>query len=64
MENHRLTLSVPEVAEVVGISRAHAYELVRAGRLPSIRLGRRLVVPRKALEEFLDTACVLTGADV
>lgn len=63
MENHRLTFSVPEVAEVVGVSRAHAYELVRTGRLPSIRLGRRLVVPRKALEEFLDAACVLVATD-
>lgn len=57
METQRLTLSVPEVAELVGVSRAHAYELIRIGRIPSIRLGRRLLVPRKALEEFLDQAC-------
>lgn len=60
MENVRLTLSVNEVAEVVGISRAHAYELVRVGRIPSLRLGRRLVVPRKALERFLDSAVSAT----
>ena len=59
MENQRLTLTVPEVAEIVGVSRAHAYELIRLGRIPSIRLGRRLIVPRKALEDFLDTACSL-----
>ena len=57
MESHRLTLSVSEVAEVVGISRAHAYELIRTRQLPSVRLGRRLVVPRKALESFLESAC-------
>jgi excisionase family DNA binding protein len=59
MQPERLTLTVPEVAEVVGVSRAHAYELIRLGRIPSIRLGRRLVVPRKALDEFLDQACSL-----
>ena len=62
MENQRLTMTVPEVAEVVGVSRAHAYELIRLGRIPSIRLGRRLIVPRKALEEFLDHACSLDAS--
>jgi excisionase family DNA binding protein len=59
MPNDRLTMTVPEVAEVVGISRAHAYELIRLGRIPSLRLGRRLVVPKKALEEFIERACTL-----
>lgn len=61
MPNDRLTMTVPEVAETFGISRAHAYELVRLGRIPSLRLGRRLVVPKKALEEFLERACSLGG---
>jgi excisionase family DNA binding protein len=56
VEAELLTLSVTEAAEVIGISRAHAYEMVRVGRIPSIRLGRRVVVPRKALEKFLDAA--------
>jgi excisionase family DNA binding protein len=34
---------------VLGISRALAYELVARGELPSIRLGRRVVVPRARL---------------
>jgi excisionase family DNA binding protein len=45
----RLTLSVTEAAEVIGISRALAYELVARGELPSVRLGHRLVVPKAAL---------------
>ena len=44
-----LMLSVPEVAAVLGISRAGAYELVRGG-FPAIRIGSRIVVPK---EEFL-----------
>lgn len=40
----RQTLSVAEAAEVLGISRAHAYDCVRSGELPSITLGRRVVI--------------------
>lgn len=49
----RLTLSVEEAAQVLGISRAHAYELAQQGEIPAIRLGRRIVVPRVALAEMM-----------
>jgi excisionase family DNA binding protein len=46
MENeHALTLTVEQAAKVLGIGRSTAYELVRTGDLPSLRLGRRIVVP-------------------
>jgi excisionase family DNA binding protein len=51
-----LTMSVPEVADVLGISRAFAYALVARGDLPSLRLGRRVVVPRRALEQLVAQA--------
>jgi excisionase family DNA binding protein len=51
-----LTLSVSEAAGLLGISRAFAYELVARGDLPSLRLGRRVVVPRRALEQLLERA--------
>ena len=50
----RLTLTVEEVAATLGISRAFAYEAVRRGEIPSIRIGRRVLVPRAALERLLD----------
>ena len=49
----RLALSVEEAARLLGISRDLAYDLVSTGHLPSVKLGRRLVVPRMALEETL-----------
>jgi excisionase family DNA binding protein len=49
----RLALSVEEAGALLGISRDLAYDLVAIGQLPSVRLGRRLVVPRRALEETL-----------
>jgi len=38
---------------LLGISRDLAYDLVATREIPSVRLGRRLVVPRHALEEML-----------
>ena len=54
----RLTFTVCEVAELLGISRTSAYECVRRGEIPSITLGRRLVVSRAAIERLLDTTTV------
>ena len=51
----RATLTVTEAAHVLGISRSTAYELVHAGTLPALRLGRRIVVPTRALEQLLDS---------
>ena len=50
----RMALSVEEAGALLGISRDLAYDLVARGEVPSVRLGRRLVVPRRALEGGLD----------
>ena len=57
MENNKkLTLTVPEAARILGISRNLAYELAKQDRLPVkvLRLGdKRMVVSRQALEDLL-----------
>ena len=50
----RLALSVEEASELLGISKWLGYEMVAQGILPALRLGRRLVVPRAALERMLE----------
>ena len=50
----RLCLTVPEAAEMLGISRNFGYELVKQGQLPVIRFGKRLLIPRVALEKMLE----------
>ncbi len=45
-EQMPLMLSVPEIAAVLGISRAAAYELARSKDFPSLRIGTRIVVPK------------------
>ena len=50
----RLVVSVGEAAELLGISRAFAYELVARGELPVICLGRRRLVPKVALRALVE----------
>lgn len=49
-----LMLSVPEVAAVLGISQAGAYELVRTEGFPSLKVDSRIVVPKEKFIEWID----------
>jgi excisionase family DNA binding protein len=49
VSEERLVFTVSEAGELLGISRAFAYELVARGELPVIKLGRRRLVPKVAL---------------
>jgi excisionase family DNA binding protein len=51
----RYTLSMAELAQVLGISKSGAYALASSGELPFpvLRIGRRLVVARREVEEYL-----------
>lgn len=51
-----LVLKVPEVAAVLGIGVGRCYELARCGKLRSIKLGKRILIPRAAIFEFLGMA--------
>ncbi len=51
-----LTLSVTQAARILGVGRNTAYEAVRTGAIPSIRVGRRVLVPKAALERLLVNA--------
>ncbi len=50
----RLVFSVREAAAVLGIGKDLCYELIGRGELPHLRLGKRVVVPIRALTEFVD----------
>ena len=47
-----LMLSVAEVAAVLGISRAGAYELVHGNEFPALKIGSRIVVPKDIPSKF------------
>ena len=49
----RQTLTVDESAVYLGIGRQLAYKMANDGRLPTIRMGKRMLVPRAALDQLL-----------
>jgi excisionase family DNA binding protein len=54
MIQESLTMTVKEAAAILGISKGLAYQAARDGSIPTIRIGRRLLVRRKALEKLLE----------
>jgi excisionase family DNA binding protein len=49
----RLVRTVEEASVLLGISRAHGYRLINRGELRHIRLGRRILVPDRAIDDLL-----------
>ena len=47
------TVSVEQAGKIIGIGRNQAYEAVRRGEIPSIKIGSRILVPRVALDRML-----------
>ena len=54
MMNEKLTLSVEEAGKLLGVSRLTAYQLAHRADFPILRVGRRILVPRKQLEAWMD----------
>ena len=52
--NDRLVFTITEAAQLLGISRAFAYELAAKGEIPIVRFGRRIVVPKAQLLALLN----------
>jgi excisionase family DNA binding protein len=49
----RLTLTVDETRKKLGLSRGLIYQAIHKGEIPSVRIGRRILIPRAALEKLL-----------
>ncbi len=49
----KMTLSVREAAELIGISKPKMYELIREGEIPSIHIGKKIVIARQAFLDWL-----------
>ena len=53
LEQLPLALSADDVAQVLGISRANAYELMHSEGFPTLRIGKRMTVPKDKLIEWI-----------
>ena len=54
MNSKKLALTVKDTAEMLGLSRASVYQGVRTGEIPHVRIGKRILIPRRTLERILD----------
>ena len=54
--NESLVLTPTETARLLRIGRATVYEQIRLGTIPSVRMGRRILIPRAALMRKLEQA--------
>lgn len=54
--NDSLVLTPIETAKLLRIGRGTTYEQIRCGTIPSIRIGRKILIPRAALMRMLETA--------
>lgn len=50
----RLAYSPAELAEALGVTRAHIHNLIRRGELRSIKLGRSRLIPADVVQDLLD----------
>ncbi len=55
----KVMLTVPEAAQILRIDKITVYELARAGRIPALRIGRRVLIPRDALLRWIETEAML-----
>ncbi len=55
MENLPQVLTVDETAKILRINRTTAYEMVRQKKIPSIKIGRRIIVPKDVLFKWLES---------
>ena len=51
---NKLTYTVEEMGEALGISRVKAYELANSRDFPKIRIGKRIVIPIESLNRWLE----------
>ncbi|MFE4197372.1 helix-turn-helix domain-containing protein [Paenarthrobacter sp. NPDC056912] len=56
----KATATVDELAVLLGIGRRQAYEAVQRGDIPSIRLGNRILISTRVINQMLDTGTVTT----
>ena len=50
-----LLLNVKQLADLLGVSDSSVYELIQEDDFPSLRIGKRIVIPKEELREWIST---------
>jgi excisionase family DNA binding protein len=53
-QTERLVYTMKEVQEILRVSKNHVYLMAKTGAIPTLRLGKKIVVPRRRLEQLLE----------
>lgn len=53
--DERLTLTVKETQVILGLSRSAVYQAIETGEIPSVRIGKRILISKAALYRLLET---------
>jgi excisionase family DNA binding protein len=56
LNEKRKLISVKEFAEITGVSRWYTYKLIKEGKIPHVKVGDKITIPRSYLEELLGSA--------
>jgi excisionase family DNA binding protein len=59
----RQTITIPEAGRVLGIGRDSAYRAAHRGQIPTLTLGRRVIVPTAQLRKLLEGHVLNGGPD-
>jgi excisionase family DNA binding protein len=62
MRDEPIALSLNEAASYVGVSFNSMKRAVARGEIPSVRIGSRVLVPKRALQNYIDNASVAASA--
>lgn len=57
----KLTYTIMEAAEVLGISKSYAYQMVKEQKIPVLVIGKRKLIPKRQLEQWLQDNIVYNG---
>ena len=57
---NKLTFTVQEAAQMLGLSRNSTYQGIETGEIPYVKVGKRILIPRHALQKMLAEACKKT----
>lgn len=62
MKELPLLLKAEQTGEILGIGRTKVYELLASGEIESVRIGRNRLIPRKAVEEYVERLTALKAS--
>ncbi|MDQ2086480.1 helix-turn-helix domain-containing protein [Herbivorax sp. ANBcel31] len=59
-----ISLNAEDIAKILNISRPYAYQLLKEGKIPTLRLGKRILVPKNEFLKWIEENTVSSVKEV